>query len=50
MVIGRLGKSKSQATRFKNQDLRAKFIKSNPDMYFNYSVKAIIVEEALYNE
>mmetsp|Transcript_21084 Transcript_21084/g.18698 ORF Transcript_21084/g.18698 Transcript_21084/m.18698 type:complete len:82 (-) Transcript_21084:431-676(-) len=49
-VTGRLGKSRSKNIRHKNQDLRANFIKSNPDLYFSSSVKAIIEEEHLYNE
>lgn len=49
-MIGRLGKSRTQETRFKNQDMRAKYLKANPEVYFNSAVKAIIVEEALYNE
>jgi hypothetical protein len=49
-VTGRLGKSMSKETRHKNQDIRARFLKSNPSAYFQYAVQAIIEEEALYNE
>ncbi|CAI2369253.1 unnamed protein product [Moneuplotes crassus] len=49
-VTGRLGKSRSKIARHKNQDLRAGLIKSSPDLYFSYAVKAIIEEENLYNE
>ena len=48
-VTGRLGKSRSKKTRHRNQDVRAKLVKSNPDLYFSLAVNAIIEEESLYN-
>lgn len=49
-VIGRVGKSKTQDIRIKHQDVRSRFLKSNPDLYFSEAVKGIIAEEALYND
>ena len=49
-VTGRLGKSRSRDIRHKNQDMRARCLKANPELYFSHAVRAIIEEEALYNE
>ena len=49
-VIGRVGKTKTKEIRIKHQDSRAKYLKSNSDLYFNEAIKGIMAEEALYND
>lgn len=49
-IIGRLGKAKTQSSRFQQQDKRSPYLKSHPDTYFAYAIQSIISEEGLYND